>query len=275
MPESANTKPPLSPDYWGEAKHYLSAKDPIMAGIIANYPEGALTCRGHAFETLCRSIVGQQISVKAADSMWGKFEAVLKDTSFRRMTGSGARRSRPRDKHGVTDRELWMHPDTILIFSDEPLRACGLSRQKIAYLRNIAEFFNDEPRRLNHGHWHAMEDEVIIEQLVSIKGVGGWTAEMFLIFHVMHPDVFPIGDIGIQKGIELHYNCPPLRSADLRDGTRLKAGSDICPRRASWDALHKKQKPYYYELVAEQWAPYRTVATWYLWRSLDPVPVAY
>lgn len=225
MNAATTPNPPLSPDYWERAKAELSAADPVMAGIIADYPQGKLECRGQPFETLCRSIVGQQISVKAADSMWAKLEVLC---------------------------EMHYSPDAMLEHSDEALRGCGLSRQKIAYLRNIALFFNEDSARLSHGHWHAMDDDEIIKQLVSIKGVGRWTAEMFLIFHVMHPDVFPVGDIGVQKAVELHYT--------------TEGFIEMKPAKDKLAAM---------EAFSERWEPWRTVASWYLWRSLDPVPVAY
>lgn len=202
------------PSYWQKAIRHLSDADPVMAGIIAQYKGETLQCRGDAYFTLMRSIVGQQISVKAADSVWNKL---------------------------ATSHEI--SPRNILKLSEADLRACGLSGQKAAYMRNISEHF--VRHKISHGHWDAQDDEAVIADLSSIKGVGRWTVEMFLIFHLMRPDVFPIADIGLQKGIQKHYK----NKKELDKSAMQK--------------------------LATKWQPYRTVATWYLWRSLDPVPVEY
>ncbi len=199
--------------YWKQACKELSKTDPIMAGIINTYKGELLKTRGNAFYTLTRSIVGQQISVKAADSVWAKLESNL-------------------DK---------ITPEHVLKAKDTLLRASGLSQQKMAYMRNLAEFFQAHPRP----SWQHKTDDEIIKELITIKGIGRWTIEMFLIFHLMRPDVFPIKDIGLQKGIVKHY-----------------AGGKAMP-------LEKMEK------LAQRWKPWRSVATWYLWRSLDPVPVEY
>lgn len=209
-----------TPHYWEQAKATLSQADAVLSGIIARYEGEGLTTRGDAFETLARSIVGQQISVKAADSVWQKFEAAC-------ATRKGGK---------VTPRQL-------LAMSEESLRSCGLSRQKITYLGEIALFF--DRNKVKSGFFDTMSDAEVIAALTTIKGIGRWTAEMFLIFHLLRPDVFPIDDIGLQKGLLLHYS--------------------------ESDKIDKK------EMVAmsEAWRPWRTVVTWYLWRALDPVPVAY
>ncbi|HEU5047619.1 MAG TPA: hypothetical protein VFT64_07240 [Rickettsiales bacterium] len=202
------------PDYWDEAKAFLAKKDKVLAGIMAQYEGEALASRGSAFFSLARAIVGQQISVKAAESVWKKLE-----------TGLGG---------AVT-------PELVLKRDDETLRSFGLSRSKVLYLKELSQFFLNNPGN----DWHAKNDEEVIETLVSIKGIGKWSAEMFLIFHLMRPDVFPLADIGLQKAVELHYG----------KGKKLTL-ADIRKR-------------------SEKWRPYRTVATWYLWRSLDPVAVEY
>jgi DNA-3-methyladenine glycosylase II len=199
-----------TPLYWPKAKKHLSASDPVMKRLIATYHGEALTSRGDAFFTLARSIVGQQISVKAADSVWKKLV-----------------------HHGATER------DDIARLPDEALRACGLSGQKVAYMRALCAYF-ETPRDFS-----AMSDEEAISELITIKGIGRWTAEMFLIFHLLRPNVLPLDDIGLQKAIYRHYF----------------EGEKVEKKRLSALGL--------------AWEPYRSVATWYLWRSLDPVPVEY
>ncbi len=204
---------PKQPQYWETAKKILSQKDRKLADVIAQYKGEALMSRGSAFFSLARAIVGQQISVKAAESVWQKLEA-----------GIGR-----------------VLPPDVLAASEEQLRACGLSRQKAIYLKELSMFFTHNP----DSKWHLKNDEEVIETLVSIKGIGKWSAEMFLIFHLMRPDVFPIADLGLQKAIERRYG----------NGKKMTV-----------PAMKR---------LAEKWKPYRTVATWYLWRSLDPVPVEY
>jgi len=116
----------------------------------------------------------------------------------------------------------------------------GLSGQKVIYLIEVAKFFTE-----NNPNWHEKDDDEVIKELTSIKGIGKWSAQMFLMFHLLRENVFPIADIGLQKAIERNYN----------------AGEKM--------PLAKMQE------LAENWQPYRTVASWYLWRSLDPVPVEY
>ena len=198
------------PVYWEEAKAQLSAEDGVLGGIIQKY-NGTLQTRGDAFTTLARSIVGQQISVKAAASVWGKFE-----------TAAGE-----------------MQPQAVLKLNEDDLRGCGLSRQKVKYLTGIARGF--EEGIVHPGLWQEMDDEAIIAELTKLPGIGRWTAEMFLIFHLLRPDVLPLGDLGVLKAFEVHYDQPR-------------------------EKLEKH---------ARIWQPYRTVASWYLWRSLDPEPVAY
>lgn len=202
------------PDYWQEAKHYLSQSDPILAQLIRQYKGEALMSRGSAFFSLARAIVGQQISVKAAESIWKRLEIALGGD--------------------VT-------AQTVTIADPAQLRACGLSERKVLYLKELAQFFTLRKRH----QWHVKNDEEVIADLVSIKGIGRWSAEMFLIFHLLRPDVFPVADLGLQKAIEKHYS----------NGKKLP--------------LTKMKK------LGDSWKPYRSVATWYLWRSLDPVAVEY
>jgi len=211
----ATAKTPLKkPDYWETAKRALVRSDPVLGHIIKRYKGKTLVSRGSAFFSLARAIAGQQISVKAAESIWKKLEA-----------GLGGEVS----------------PATVMAAEAPLLRACGLSGQKVVYLKELSQFFTARKRHT----WHRKSDEDITEDLISIKGIGKWSAEMFLIFHLMRPDIFPVGDLGLRKAIEKHYN----------KGEKLPLPE--------------------IRAIAEAWKPYRTVATWYLWRSLDPVPVEY
>lgn len=203
-----------TPDYWAKAKRELAKADPVMGGLIRRYKGETLASRGSAYFSLARAIVGQQISVKAADSVWKKLEA-----------GLGGE---------VT-------PAAVLAVTADQLRACGLSGQKALYMQELSQYFAQPKRR----SWHRMDDEQVIADLISIKGIGRWSVEMFLIFHLMRPDVFPIADLALRKAVELHYN----------KGEKLTVPAILAR--------------------AESWRPWRTVATWYLWRSLDPVPVEY
>ncbi len=206
----------MIPEYWPGAKRVLARRDPVLGAIIRSHPRIALECRGEPFFTLARSIVGQQISVKAAQSIWERLAAAA----------SGVQAAR------------------LLALDQAALRACGLSQRKAEYLLDLAARF--ENGGLHARSWGAMDDEAIIEELVQVRGIGRWTAEMFLIFNLLRPDVLPIDDLGLQRAIRLHY----------------------FHGRASVKARRMQQ-------LAERWAPWRSVATWYLWRSLDPLPVAY
>ncbi|MBM3358978.1 MAG: DNA-3-methyladenine glycosylase 2 family protein [Betaproteobacteria bacterium] len=204
-----------APDYWATATSELAARDAVLKTLILRFDGLALGSRGDAFSTLARSIVGQQISVKAAQSVWDALCARL-----------GA----------VT-------PEAVKAARATRLRACGLSRQKIDYLRDIASRFADGTADV--GRWRELDDETLITELTQLKGIGRWTAEMFLIFYLTRPDVLPLADIGLQRAICLHYN---------------RGRALTLPRMRG---------------IGAKWAPWRSVATWYLWRSLDPVPVEY
>ncbi len=204
-----------APTYWKRATHSLSAADPVLGALIARYKGLTLASRGDAFQTLARSIVGQQISVKAAQSVWDRFATEVGD----------------------------MQPKRVLKLSVERLRGCGLSGQKVGYLLDLSARFAEGT--LDTGCWHDMEDEALIEDLTQVKGIGRWTAEMFLIFYLTRPNVFPLGDLGVQRALSLHYN----------------KGHPLSERRIA--------------ALSKLWSPWRSVATWYLWRSLDPVPVEY
>ena len=205
----------MTPSYWHDAVEALARIDPVMARIIDQHPGDSLASRGDPFGTLARSIVGQQISVKAADSVWARFVAALP---------------------AIT-------PQAILQTPPDVLRSCGLSARKAEYVGDLARHFVDGQIHVNR--WDTMGDAEIIAELTAVRGIGVWTAEMFLIFNQLRPDVFPLDDIGLQKGAALHYF----------GGER--------PQRKQLVTL------------GECWRPWRSVATWYLWRSLDPVPVEY
>ena len=194
---------------------HLSKKDRVMKKLIPQFGDAILETRGDAFVTLARSIVGQQISVKAAQSVWDRFSALSK-----RLT-----------------------PAAVLKLKVDDMRAAGLSVRKVEYLVDLAVHFSSGA--VNVKTWHDMDDEAIIDQLVAIRGIGRWTAEMFLIFHLMRPNVLPLDDVGLINGISrIYFSGEPVSRSDVRE-------------------------------VAQAWIPYSTVATWYIWRSLDPVPVAY
>ena len=202
-----------SPSYWKLAKKELSENDPIMAGIIEEFNDLELISRGDIFFTLIRSIIGQQISVKAASTVWSRFSEEVGNIT----------------------------PKNILSSDSEKLRECGLSKRKTEYVLGISESWK-EYENLN---WNELSDEQIIEKLTKLRGVGKWTAEMILIFTLLRPDIFPIGDIGMIRGIEKSYNC----------GERM-----------SIDELYA---------ISEKWKPWRTVACCYMWRTVDPEPVEY
>ncbi len=209
----------VTPDYWDEACRHLAKRDRVMKKLIPQFGEARLQARGDAFTTLARSIVGQQISVKSAQSVWDKFAALLP---------------------GPTTR---VQPASVLGLAPESLRGAGLSARKVDYLRDLAQHFEDG--QVHVRQWTQMDDEAIIEELVAIRGIGRWTAEMFLIFHLMRPNVLPLDDAGLIKGISEHYfSGEPVSRAEARE-------------------------------LGEAWAPYRSVATWYIWRSLDPLPVEF
>jgi DNA-3-methyladenine glycosylase II len=220
---AATTVNPITPPYWDEACKHLSKRDRVMRKLIADHGQARLFSRGNAFTTLARSIVGQQISVKAAQSVWVKL-----------LTLVGQDPSSERQPLSVED---------VLSRTPEVLRTAGLSARKVDYLQDLARHFADG--KVHVDQWNDMPDEAIIEELIDIRGIGRWTAEMFLIFHLMRANVLPLDDAGLIKGISVNYfSGEPVSRAEARD-------------------------------IAEAWAPYRTVGTWYLWRSLDPVPVEY
>lgn len=213
--KSAPTVTITTPDYWDEACRHLSKKDRVMKRLIPQFGDACLESRGDAFVTLARSIVGQQISVKAAQSVWDRFADLP-----RRLT-----------------------PGNVLKLKVDDMRGAGLSARKVEYLVDLALHFDNG--QVHVDSWKDMDDEQIIAELVAIRGIGRWTAEMFLMFHLMRPNVLPLDDVGLITGISKNYfSGDPVSRSDARE-------------------------------VAMAWDPYCSVATWYIWRSLEPVPVAY
>ena len=201
--------------WWNEAKSYLMLNDPIMKKIISEYNKDSLESRGEPFKALCRTIIGQQISVKAAASIWNKFETGIKS----------------------------VEPINIINFDSNNLRSFGLSSKKVEYITSLSNFMIENPLAINS--WKKMSDDMVIKDLCKIKGIGPWSAEMFLMFVFLRPDILPLGDLGLRRAVGIHYL--------------------------------QKHDPTYKEVeqVAEKWNPYRSAATWYLWRSIDPIPVSF
>jgi DNA-3-methyladenine glycosylase II len=204
-----------TPDYWEDACRHLAKKDRVMKRLIPQFGTACLQSRGDAFTTLARSIVGQQISVKAAQTVWDRFAQLP-----RKMTAGN-----------------------VLKLKVDDMQAAGLSARKIEYLVDLALHFDSGAVRATG--WKDMTDDEVIAELVGIRGIGRWTAEMFLIFHLMRPNVLPLDDVGLISGISQNYfSGESVSRSDARE-------------------------------VAAAWVPYCSVATWYIWRSLDPLPVAY
>lgn len=204
-----------APSYWADACKHLMKRDRVMKKLIPQFPGATLQSRGDAFTTLARSIVGQQISVKAAQSVWERFEKL----------------------------PAKMVPANVLKLKVDDMRAAGLSARKVEYLVDLALHFDNGAVHVDQ--WTGMDDDAIIAELIAIRGIGRWTAEMFLIFHLMRPNVLPLDDVGLINGIsQAYFSGEPVSRSDARE-------------------------------VAAAWAPFCSVATWYIWRSLDPLPVAY
>jgi DNA-3-methyladenine glycosylase II len=205
----------LTPLYWQQASAELALADPVLASLIERFAGVALVSRGDPFVTLLRSIVGQQISVKAADSVWARLQAAVPELT----------------------------PDGVLGSTGDGLRGCGLSARKAEYVIDLARHFASG--QIDAEQWSRMDDGELVAELTRVRGIGVWTAEMFLIFNQLRPDVLPLDDLGLQRAVAIHY--------------------------------HAGERPPRRVLVAhgERWRPWRSVATWYLWRSLDPLPVEY
>jgi DNA-3-methyladenine glycosylase II len=205
----------MKPEYWDRAKRSLARRDPVMGAIIRAHPKVFMVRRGEPFMTLARAICGQQISVKAAQAVWNRLVTCCTEIT----------------------------PDRVLARKRTELRACGLSDRKTEYIADLAQHFADG--KIHEHRWPQMSDEEIIAELVDVRGIGRWTAEMFLMFNLLRPDVFPLDDLGLQKGMKINYF----------KGRKIP--------------LSRMRK------LGETWRPWRSVATWYLWRSLDPIPVEY
>ena len=203
------------PHFWEKAKVELIRKDKRLGEIIKTYPKDFLFSKSDPFYTLSRAIVGQQISVKAAQAVWERFEKKI----------------------------IIVNPKNTLKMHYMSFKSCGLSKQKIKYLKFLATaFINKELKILES---KTASDDEIVEQLIKVKGIGKWTAQMFLIFNLCKPDVFPEDDLGLIKGICVCYNL----KYPIKKETAIK--------------------------MSKKWKPWRSVATWYFWRSLDPIPVEY
>ena len=204
------------PAYWYKAKKILSRRDPIIRRIIKKYKKGFLTTKNKPFFSLCRTIVGQQVSVASADSIWSKFAKKCKKN---------------------------IKPKVVLKTSSRVLKSAGLSRQKISYLKIISKAFED--KSFDVGKIKKMNDADAIEYITKLKGLGVWSAEMFLMFSLNKPDIFPTKDIGLLRAISKNYKVsyPPSKR--------------------------------FLEKISKLHSGYRTVFTWYMWRSIDPTDVEY
>ena len=204
-----------APDYWAEACKHLVKKDRVLRRLIPQVGDVALYQRGDAFTTLARSIVGQQVSVASAQRVWDRLAAL------------------PRS----------MTPRSVLKLKVDDMRAAGLSARKVEYLVDLALHFDSG--QLHVKQWDQMDDPAIVAELVAIRGISRWTADMFLIFHLARPNVLPLDDATLIQGISQHYfSGDPVSRSDARE-------------------------------VAQAWNPWCSVATWYIWRSLAPLPVDY
>ena len=204
------------PHYWNKAKKILSKRDPVLRKIIKKYNKGFLTTKNKPFFSICRTIVGQQISTKAADSIWLRFEKKCKKKVI---------------------------PESVLKLSTRTLKNVGLSRQKVSYLKNIAKNFKNKTfdiKKLKN-----MNDEDAINYIIQLKGLGIWSAQMFLMFNLNRADMYPTSDIGLLRALSLNYKTsyPPSKN--------------------------------FLDKISKLHLGYRTVLTWYMWRSIDPVDVEY
>ncbi len=201
------------PAYWAEAKAELMKRDRIMKKLIPLFGDMHLVGHPDPFTTLARSVVGQQVTTKVADAAWGKLAVICPKITPAQVLKAGA----------------------------VQLGGCGLSKRKTEYILDLAEHF--KTKRVHANLWSEMDDEAVIAELVQIRGITRWTAEMFLIFNLLRPNVLPLDDAGLIQGISQNYfSGEPVSRSDARE-------------------------------VSANWEPWRTVATWYLWRSLDPVQV--
>ncbi|CAM4375033.1 DNA-3-methyladenine glycosylase [Comamonas aquatilis] len=212
------TLPEGVPAYWADACRQLMRRDRVLKRLIPQISNQALLpreqSRDEAFATLARSVVGQQIAAKSAKTLWNKFGKL----------------------------PAQMTPELVLKLKVDDMRAAGLSARKVDYLVDLALHFTEN--RLHQDEWNEMGDELIVAELMAIRGVSRWTAENFLIYYLRRPNVLPLDDAGLIKGISQNYfSGDPVSRSDARE-------------------------------VAEAWKPWCTVATWYIWRSLEAQPVA-
>lgn len=205
----------MTPEYWRQAIRELAERDEVIHKLIQHSSGSALNSHGDAFTSLVRSIIGQQISIKAAATVWQRLTTVAPKIS----------------------------PTILLRMDGSILRSCGISLRKVTYLQDLSQYFTSG--RLNEALWKDAEDEALIAELTKVKGIGRWTAEMFLIFHMLRPNVLPLDDLGLQRAISLYYN-------DSQPVSRLQMVA-----------------------IARPWQPWCSVATWHLWRGHDPIPVEY
>ena len=205
----------MKPKYWNKGKIYLSNKDKVLKNLIKNFPKEHMILNSNYYHALLNSIIGQQISVSAANAVKIRFFKLDKN----------------------------MTPKKLLKIDIRTLKKIGLSRQKIQYIKNISIFFIENKKFINKIDQY--EESVIRSKLIEIKGVGNWTIDMFLIFSLGHSNIAPRGDLGFNKAISKLYN----KKLPLSDKYLLK--------------------------IFKLWTPYNSMATWYLWRSLDPIPVSY
>ncbi|MBN9330114.1 MAG: DNA-3-methyladenine glycosylase [Comamonas sp. SCN 67-35] len=200
------------PDYWSEACSYLMKKDRVLRRLIPRRADDVLRPKPDPFATLARSILGQQVSVAAAQRIWERFAALAGEIT----------------------------PQGVLRLKVDDMRGAGLSARKVEYLVDLALHFDGG--QLHVDAWPSMDDEAIAQELMAIRGIGRWTAEMLLIFHLARPNVLPLDDVGLARGISQHYfSGEAVSRSEIRE-------------------------------VAQAWAPWCSVASWYIWRSLDPLP---
>ena len=198
------------PDWWDDARNFL-LQDELLSPVVAKYSDGYLSSKGDLFATFVNSIVGQQISVIAAEAIWNR----------------------------LNEKVRVMTPESVSSFSPEEIAACGLTKSKTSYILGIA----NNPVEFLDKNYSEMSDEEIHKHFISFRGIGPWTSEMLMIFALLRPDVFSVGDIGLVKAVK-------ILNPDIETKEEVLA-------------------------EAERWSPYKTAASWYLWRMLDPVPVAY
>ena len=204
------------PRYWFKAKKILSKRDKVMARLILNYKDGSLITRNDVFFSLCKSIIGQQISVAAANSVFIKFKKLCKNK---------------------------IEPKTVNKLSSQQLKKCGLSRQKVKGIKELAyKFYN---KSFNPNLIKKMNDEEAINYLSELRQIGRWSAEMILLFTYNRSNIWPLQDIGLLRAISNNYK------------------KKYFPPKIFLKKLYKK------------FSPYCSVATWYLWRSIDDEPIQY